>query len=135
MREKLPKILARVAAVWSVMVSEDVSEFFKPHCFQVLCVLRLLGSDSDLSGVSKQLAQVLMGQGKSLVLALIATILALTGHEIQLVCYNEYLVKRDAKDFADLYGMFGVKDVIQYGTFEDLANAIIEPEKSAVFRM
>ncbi|XP_052563013.1 protein translocase subunit SecA-like [Culex pipiens pallens] len=130
-REKLPKILAGVAAVWSVMVSEDVSstgKFFKPHCIQVLCVLRLLGSDSDLSGVSKQLAQVLTGQGKSLVLALIATILALTGHEIQLVCYNEYLVKRDAKDFADLYELFGVKDAIQYGTFDNMANAIIAPE-------
>ncbi|EDS39546.1 conserved hypothetical protein [Culex quinquefasciatus] len=132
-REKLSKILARVAAVWSVMVSEDVSEFFKPHCFQVLCVLQLLGSDSDLSGVSKQLAQVLMGQGKSLVLALIATILALTGHEIQLVCYNEYLVKRDAKDFADLYELFDHDHEADGALFFKVSRSVLRTTSAAAW--
>ncbi|XP_039436730.1 uncharacterized protein LOC120418419 [Culex pipiens pallens] len=128
---ELPKILAGVAAVWSTMVSADVSstgKYFKPHCIQILCVLRLFGADSGEKGVSKHLAQVLTGQGKSLVLALIAVVLALTGHQVQLVCYNKHLVQRDASDFAELFTVFGVKDAIQYGTFDDMANKIIAPE-------
>ncbi|KAL9706716.1 hypothetical protein quinque_010234 [Culex quinquefasciatus] len=122
-RTEMPKILAGVAAVWSTMVSADVSstgKYFKPHCIQILCVLRLLGADSGEKGVSKHLAQVLTGQGKSLVLALIAAVLALTGHQVQLVCYNDYLVKRDAKDF--------IEDAVKYNTYREMANAMIAPE-------
>ncbi|KAL9692209.1 hypothetical protein quinque_015751, partial [Culex quinquefasciatus] len=130
-RTEMPKILAGVAAVWSTMVSADVSstgKYFKPHCIQILCVLRLLGADSGEKGVSKHLAQVLTGQGKSLVLALIAAVLALTGHQVQLVCYNDYLVKRDAKDFADLYDILEIEDAVKYNTYREMANAMIAPE-------
>ncbi|KAL9695455.1 hypothetical protein quinque_014740 [Culex quinquefasciatus] len=130
-RDKLPKILAGVAAVWSTMASKDVSrsgKYLKPHCVQVLCVLRLLGADSNDKGVAKHLAQVLTGQGKSLVLGMIATVLALTGHKIQVVCYNKYLVERDAKDFSDLFCVFGVANAIHYSTYEGMANLVIAPE-------
>ncbi|KAL9695638.1 hypothetical protein quinque_014923 [Culex quinquefasciatus] len=130
---ELPQILARVAAVWSIAVSTDVSstgKFFKPHCVQILCVLKLLGVDADgvAKGVPKHLAQVLTGQGKSLILALIAAVLALTGHYVQIGCYNEYLVKRDGGEFEEFYKLLGVSDVIKYGTFEDMANAVVAPE-------
>ncbi|KAL1402818.1 hypothetical protein pipiens_019630 [Culex pipiens pipiens] len=130
-RTEMPKILAGVAAVWSTMVSADVSstgKYFKPHCIQILCVLRLLGADSGEKGVSKHLAQVLTGQGKSLVLALIAAVLALTGHQVQLVCYNDYLVKRDAKDFADLYDILEIEDAVKYGTYGNMVEDMISPE-------
>uniref|UniRef100_A0A1Q3F2P3 SecA family profile domain-containing protein n=1 Tax=Culex tarsalis TaxID=7177 RepID=A0A1Q3F2P3_CULTA len=129
-RKELPKILAGVAAVWATLVSADVSstgKFFKPHCIQILCVLRLLGADSGEKGVSKHLAQVLTGQGKSLVLALIASVLALTGHQVQLVCYNDYLVERDAKDFAELYSILEIEDAVKYKTYRCMVEAMIAP--------
>ncbi|KAL9698998.1 hypothetical protein quinque_002439 [Culex quinquefasciatus] len=128
---ELPKILAGVAAVWSITVSEDVSstgKYFKPHCIQILCVLRLLSADRAENGVDKHLAQVLTGQGKSLVLAMIAAVLALTGHQVQMVCYNQYLVNRDKADFDDLYDMLEIGHAIRYGTFNDMANAVIAPK-------
>ncbi|KAL1381084.1 hypothetical protein pipiens_013723 [Culex pipiens pipiens] len=128
---ELPKILAGVAAVWSITVSVDVSstgKYFKPHCIQILCVLRLLSADRAEDGVGKHLAQVLTGQGKSLVLAMIAAVLALTGHQVQLVCYNQYLVNRDKADFDDLYDMLEIGNAIRYGTFNNMANAVIAPE-------
>ncbi|EDS35434.1 conserved hypothetical protein [Culex quinquefasciatus] len=128
---ELPQILARVAAVWAIAVSTDVSstgKFFKPHCVQILCVLKLLGVDAGTTGVPKHLAQVLTGQGKSLILALIAAVLALTGHYVQIACYNEYLVKRDGGEFEEFYKLLGVSDVVKYGTFEDMANAVVAPE-------
>ncbi|XP_038114027.1 uncharacterized protein LOC119767976 [Culex quinquefasciatus] len=130
-QETLPQLLAGITAVWSIMASKDVSgtgKYLKPHCIQVLCVLRLLGVDNVENGVAKHLAQVLTGQGKSLVLGLIATVLALTGHNIQVVCYNKYLVERDAQDFQALFNAFGVPKVINYSTYDGMANLVLSPE-------
>ncbi|XP_052564167.1 protein translocase subunit SecA 2-like isoform X1 [Culex pipiens pallens] len=124
----LPIILAKVAAVWTIQVSEDVSStvgYFKPHCIQVLCVLRMLSADTVEEGVGKHFAQILTGQGKSLVLALTAAILALTGHLIDIVCYNCYLVKRDLLDFVTFFKVLEIKDNIEYNTFEKMANKLI----------
>ncbi|XP_058463948.1 uncharacterized protein LOC131438140 isoform X2 [Malaya genurostris] len=69
-QRKLPEILAGLAAVWSTMVSKDVSStrnYLAPHCVQILCILRLMSVDRTEDGVAKHLAEVLTGQGKSLV--------------------------------------------------------------------
>lgn len=127
----LPQLLAGIAAVWSIMASKDVSgtgKYLKPHCIQVLCVLRLLAVDNPENGIVKHLAQVLTGQGKSLVLGMIATVLALTGHNIQVVCYNKYLVERDAQDFQALFNAFQVLKVINYSTYDGMANLVLSPE-------
>uniref|UniRef100_A0A8D8KC15 Protein translocase subunit SecA n=1 Tax=Culex pipiens TaxID=7175 RepID=A0A8D8KC15_CULPI len=123
--EKLPKILAGLAAVWALHVSKDVAitgQYLKPHCIQILCVFRLLSVDREDPGVRKHLAQVLTGQGKSLVLALVASVLALCGHSVQVMCYSKYLTKRDGNDFEDFYGFFGVRSKITYQTFQQAAS-------------
>ncbi|KAL9698209.1 hypothetical protein quinque_001650 [Culex quinquefasciatus] len=87
----LPVLLAGLSAVWSLHVSKDVAssgQYLKPHCIQILCVSRLLSAEKVTPGVRKHLAQVLTGQGKSLVLALVAAILALCGHSVQVMCYS-----------------------------------------------
>ncbi|KAL1375383.1 hypothetical protein pipiens_000706, partial [Culex pipiens pipiens] len=87
----MPVLLAGLSAVWSLHVSKDVAssgQYLKPHCIQILCVSRLLSAEKVTPGVRKHLAQVLTGQGKSLVLALVAAVLALCGHSVQVMCYS-----------------------------------------------
>ncbi|XP_058827721.1 uncharacterized protein LOC131687647 isoform X1 [Topomyia yanbarensis] len=128
--EKVPKILAGLAAVWSISSSKDVfitGKYLSPHCIQILCILKLLSVDEKYNGVTNKLAQVLTGQGKSLILGLTAALLALTGHNIRIVCYNRGLVTRDQLDFQEFFVYFGVERDIIYGTFEDMANAVLTP--------
>uniref|UniRef100_A0A1Q3FLU5 SecA family profile domain-containing protein n=1 Tax=Culex tarsalis TaxID=7177 RepID=A0A1Q3FLU5_CULTA len=123
-QNKLPLILAGLSAVWALSTSKDVAstgQYLKPHCIQILCVLRLLSADSEEAGVKKHLAQVLTGQGKSLILGMTATILALFGHSVQIMCYSDYLAKRDADDFEEFYEFFSVDEMVEYETFADVA--------------
>ncbi|EDS33770.1 conserved hypothetical protein [Culex quinquefasciatus] len=117
----MPVLLAGLSAVWSLHVSKDVAssgQYLKPHCIQILCVSRLLSAEKVTPGVRKHLAQVLTGQGKSLVLAVVAAVLALCGHSVQVMCYSEYLATRDEKDFKEFYDYFGIRWNITYQTFE-----------------
>jgi|GEM_PF-7127190 len=130
-RETLPDLLAGLAAVWSILESKDIAstgKSLKPHCIQILCILRLLSVDKDSKGVDKHLAQVLTGQGKSLVLGLLSSLLALTGRRVRAVCYSEYLATRDQQDFKNFFEEFGIDKEITYGTFEEMANAVLKPE-------
>ncbi|XP_058813067.1 uncharacterized protein LOC131677338 [Topomyia yanbarensis] len=129
-QEKLPEMLAGLAALWSVLVSKDVSstgKYLTPHCIQILCILRLLSVDREGKGVAKHLAQVLTGQGKSLVLGLTAALFALTGHKPQIVCYNQYLVTRDESDFMPFFAILNINNDITYSTYDGMANALIAP--------
>ncbi|XP_058830152.1 uncharacterized protein LOC131689225 [Topomyia yanbarensis] len=121
----LPRIIAGLGAVWAIETSKDVAstgQYLKPHCIQILCILRLLSADDDELGVEKHLAQVLTGQGKSLILGLTAAVLALFGHSVQIMCYSRYLASRDADDFNGLYERFSVDNMISYDTFGDVAH-------------
>ncbi|XP_058464006.1 uncharacterized protein LOC131438187 [Malaya genurostris] len=129
--EKIPKILAGLAAVWSILVSKDVlgtGKYLSPHCIQILCILKLLSIDNSSENVTNKLAQVLTGQGKSLILGMIAALLALMGHNIRTVCYNRGLVTRDQMSFQQFFSYFGIQKNIVYGTYEDMANALLNVE-------
>ncbi|XP_062553008.1 uncharacterized protein LOC134218146 [Armigeres subalbatus] len=120
----IPTILAGLGAVWSIMISKDVAssgKFLKLHSIQVLSIFRLLGVDVATEGVDKHLAEILTGQGKSVVLALAAAVLALFGHEVVIVCYSSYLAERDAKDFQAFFAKFSIEFKIKYKIFEDMA--------------
>lgn len=125
-REVIPAILAGLAAVWCVRESKDIAstgKSLKPHCVQILSILRLLSVDSDVKGVEKHFAQVSTGQGKSLVLGLLTCLLALVGYNVRVVCYSDYLSTRDEQAFMKLFEDFGVKNRIEYGTLDDIAFA------------
>ncbi|KAL1381419.1 hypothetical protein pipiens_013472 [Culex pipiens pipiens] len=120
----LPEVLAAMGAVWALHASKDVAstgQYLKPHCIQVVGVLRLLGTDNNSQGVQKHLAQILTGQGKSLVLGMAACTLALCGHSVLILCYSEYLASRDEQDFEDFYNYFSVRSMISYKTFGEAA--------------
>ncbi|XP_001653604.2 uncharacterized protein LOC5571300 isoform X2 [Aedes aegypti] len=120
----LPEVLAGLGAVWSIKISKDVAnsgKHLKPHTIQILSILRLLSIDEGITGVQKHLAQILTGQGKSVVLGLVAAMLALFDHDVVVVCYSRYLANRDYNDFEDLFKTFSVDSKIYYQTFDDVA--------------
>nr|XP_029726302.1 uncharacterized protein LOC109410287 [Aedes albopictus] len=119
----IPTILAGLAAVWSIMVSEDVASsgsFLKPHPIQILSVLRLLCVDENCDGIKKHLAQIFTGQGKSLTLGLVAAVLALFGHDVVIVCYSDYLASRDSDVFFEFYRKFSISSKVSYQTFQHM---------------
>lgn len=128
--KEIPRILAGLSAIWSILVSKDLSstgKFLKPHCIQLLCVMRLLSVDQS-EGTCNHLAQVLTGQGKSVILGLLSSTLALTGHNVRVLCYSDYLSSRDQNDFEEFFKIFQIDKKIQYGTFEDMANGFLNPK-------
>ena len=66
--------------------------------------------------------------GKSVTLAGVATVLALLGFEVDCVCYSTYLSERDHKDFAALFTAFGVHKQVRYGTFNKLAENMLNAQ-------
>ncbi|CAA9999861.1 unnamed protein product [Nesidiocoris tenuis] len=104
--ETVPEILAGLSVIWSLMKSQDVTtgeNLLQPHCIQILCALRLFGVDRDHVGAKSHLAQILTGQGKSVVLALVSAVFAVTGHNVFIACYSRYLVARDVSEFEDFF--------------------------------
>ncbi|XP_062553007.1 uncharacterized protein LOC134218145 [Armigeres subalbatus] len=119
----LPTVLAGLGAVWSLMVSNDVAstgKYLKPHTIQVLSILRLLSVDVQTIGIDKHLAQIMTGQGKSLVLALIAAVLALFNHDVVIACYSSYLAERDEDDFTAFFQAFSIDLKIRYEQFDKM---------------
>jgi hypothetical protein len=114
------------------------------HAAQVISIFRLLGTDKNLGLLSimadksaedaetilskfldDHLDQMISGEGKSVTLAIIAATLAHLGFKVGEVCYSRYLSDRDYKDFKDLFNAFQLNGLIQYGTFADLCERII----------
>ena len=71
------------------------------------------------------LIQLKTGEGKSVILALTASLLALFGFDVNVACYSRYLSERDKKDFENLFKFLGIEDKIRYGTFNSLCEAIL----------
>ncbi|XP_077288893.1 uncharacterized protein LOC143913144 [Arctopsyche grandis] len=129
-RSQLLHQLARLAALWSVLISQDVEctkKYLKPHCIQILCILLMLNLENNGSRNNKCFAQVLTGQGKSLILGLVSSLLAISGHEVRVVCYSQYLAERDRENFDPFFETLDIETKISYGTFYDMANKLIAP--------
>ena len=47
---------------------------------------------------------------------------------VDCVCYSAYLSERDAKDFEEVFKLFGVKDMVNYGTFQQLSERLINAD-------
>ncbi|XP_058444310.1 uncharacterized protein LOC131425979 [Malaya genurostris] len=122
---ELPKILAGIAALWFTSTPKTVefpklAEVHGLHGFQILCILRMLGVDDPGTGVSKHFSEIPPGEGKTLIIRLIAILLALTGHSVRVHC-GCYLDQIE-KNRADLNRVFGILDVgecISYSTVWD----------------
>jgi len=99
----------------------------QPHPIQVLCFFRLL--DVSTSGeYYSQLIEVLTGEGKSVVLGVVATFFGLLNYEVHSICYSEYLSTRDYADFLDVFEAFGLAKDIHYSTISDMCENILNEE-------
>ena len=47
---------------------------------------------------------------------------------VDCVCYSAYLSERDNKDFEAVFKHFGVSEMVQYGTFQQLSERLINEE-------
>jgi len=118
----------------------DVAGLRMANHAQVICIMRLLGISStrqvlgfttdlgysvDNSSLQNHLAQVLTGEGKSVVIAVTAVVLALFGFNVDCVCYSSMLSERDKAAFASMLEAFGVSSQIQYGTFDSQYESLL----------
>ncbi|KAJ9445283.1 Protein translocase subunit SecA [Diplonema papillatum] len=98
----------------------------KPNAGQVLSIFRLLGLDgSDGKNFKNHFAEILTGQGKSIVTAAVAIIAALLGYSVDCICYSTYLSARDKADFSHIFRAFGVAKDVRYGTLKDQCEQLI----------
>eukprot|EP00935_MAST-01C_sp_MAST-1C-sp1_P000725 g725.t1 len=147
-KNDIPAMIGGVFAVWSMLSkSENCSTEKRPLSPQVATIVRLLGLDAQWSttGLSlrglrqwmsggaqaidaSHLAQVKTGQGKSVILGTLATVLCLCDFHVDCVCYSQHLSSRDAQDFGPVFKQFGVQDMVSYSTFRQLANKLINED-------
>ena len=106
-------------------------DFKRPHATQIFAILFLFGFDrrdawyssvtNALFGSRKrfmsQVIQINTGEGKSIILGMMATLMALLGFGVDVVCYSKILSNRDAASFRDLFEELGVEGQAFYGTF------------------
>jgi hypothetical protein len=127
--------------------SDNVKSYLlQPHPAQVISIFRMLGIDEAPGAkghlnlthfkvpakqhllyrtLQNHLIQIKTGEGKSVTLAVTATVLALLGFQIDCVCYSEYLSQRDHGDFAAMFDAFQVNAMVKYGTFNTLCEDFI----------
>ena len=91
--EHLPTLLACVGLACERRLG------LRPHAVQ------LAGARALLSG---ELAEMQTGEGKTLVAAMAATVMAATGARVHVISTNDYLARRDSEEMATLFGFFGL---------------------------
>lgn len=123
-------LLGLVCAQWTflTMASESTlgiepKYLRQPHATQILGILRLLCVDQ--ANVHNNLIQINTGEGKSIALGFTSIMLALLGHSVDVVCYNEYLSIRDEKAFNSLFQWLALGDNITYSNFDGLFSRIL----------
>jgi len=127
---KLPSALAHICVVWSrkksVVSSQGKTFRLRPHPVQILCFFRLLESDKGL--YMNQLIEVLTGEGKSVVLGVVATFFGLLRYNVNSICYSKYLSSRDYADFLEVFEAFNIHNNIVYSTISEMCEIMINRE-------
>jgi preprotein translocase subunit SecA len=91
-----------LAVVYRAM---ELTRNFKPHIIQILTVLMLVHKDPKVG----RLAQVLTGEGKSWVIAILVAILKITKRcKVDIVTSSEVLAKRDAKQWETFFKLLNI---------------------------
>lgn len=135
--KSIPKILAHIFAIWTLLnsgnffeskASNKKSYLFKPHPAQVISIFRMLGVGDDKEQLTKNLIEIKTGEGKSVTLAAASCVFALLGYDVSCACYSEYLSQRDERAFKNLFDILNLSDYIHYGTFNKLCEDIINQE-------
>ena len=138
-QQQIPHVLAAIFAWWTIefylrlkrrggaAVVGNAAKLRHANNGQVVCILRLLGATSSGSMVDLQnhLAEVPTGEGKSVIIGVLATTLGLYGYRVDCACYSSMLSSRDYDDFVPMFKSFGLLDKIRYGTFDTLSEHLI----------
>lgn len=91
-----------LAVVYRAM---ELTKQFEPHDIQLLTVLMLVHKDPKVG----RLAQVLTGEGKSLVIAMLVAILKITKRcKVDIVTSSEVLAKRDARQWETFFELLNI---------------------------
>ncbi|KAL4467243.1 hypothetical protein ABPG72_005868 [Tetrahymena utriculariae] len=120
------KLLPQICACWTLLNFKQDLDCDNPvykelHASQIYSVMILLGfQNKNNKQIDNQLIQVSTGEGKSIILGILSTILALLGYNIKVVCYSYHLSDRDFKDFQNLFDLLKIQENIKYGTFADI---------------
>ncbi len=85
----------------------------------------LILEEVSVDGLQNNLIQVGTGEGKSLILAVTSSVLALLGIDVSCASYSSYLSSRDYGAFSSIFDALGISDHIHYGTFDKLCERII----------
>ncbi|XP_065092945.1 uncharacterized protein LOC135713690 isoform X2 [Ochlerotatus camptorhynchus] len=118
-RDMLPKILAGLSAVWSLIVSKNGSTLVKPCYKHIYSVLRLFSL--DLNDLKHRLLITSTREGKELVLGLTAALLVLFKNKVQIVCFNSNLARRNATTLLELLKNFTLDSMVTFGSVDDMA--------------
>lgn len=92
-------LAARDAALAAIVVAVIRIRAIKPHLVQVMGAMCLLDGF---------IAEMATGEGKTLTAAMAALVAAFAGKPVHVVTANDYLARRDAQIFADLFHFCGV---------------------------
>ncbi|XP_062552958.1 uncharacterized protein LOC134218107 isoform X2 [Armigeres subalbatus] len=123
-----PKILACLATVWSIIISENVSnadKYVKPHATQIQTILRLLAKGRITECFENHFVHVPPEDGNSTVLALVSGVLQLLGNNVVIVYRNEHAAQQIIRKFRRLYQLFDIR--VSYKSFDELVRCQVEP--------
>ena len=94
----------------------------QPKATQILAIVRLLGTSGQME---PNLIEMKTGEGKSLVLAVSACIIALLGSNVYCTSYGELLTERDYGKFRDLFIQLNVEKKIRYTMYGTVCSELI----------
>ena len=134
-RYRVPKLAAHIFALWTLMNSTHYFEaesldnkdsyLLQPHAAQVISIFRILGIGDKKEELKNNLVQIGTGEGKSVTLAVAASIFALLGFDVDCACYSNYLSQRDYLAFQSMFDQLNVLNNINYGTFNKMCEGVI----------
>lgn len=137
------ELIYLIFTLWTIKESEycniqnqedqvEKLKFYKqPHPGQILAILRIFGfGQTNESNFRNTLVQIKTGEGKSVILAVVASILALLGFEVSNVCYSEYLSCRDYNSFKlSIFDTLDITQNINYGTFNEISEKLMNEKE------
>ena len=142
------KLMAHVFCMWTLLFSQPFFEMKKktdeleieesdikaylrqPKATQILAIFKLFGLNGidTITSIKPCLIEMKTGEGKSLVLAISACVIALLGFDVYCTCYGELLTQRDHSEFENLFIHLQIANKISYGTLDDIIFAAIDDE-------
>ena len=142
--KNVPTILGQISAAVAIQLAEkdtNPEALRLPHPVQMLALFQLLGLGKDPTShgwidislfnghtpydLQNHLIQISTGEGKSIVLGVLSTFLAMLGYDVDCVCYSKYLSDRDYKSFRGIFENLGIDQFVNYSTFGELSERII----------